>query len=188
MDSSTKGGSLTDVSQNPSPPSSEYRLPSVAVVGVVAGVWGHWGEVRVQPQTDNPQRFSKGSLVMAQGRPLQIQSCRWHKGLALIKLIGIDTREDAMSLQGAILEVSLDQVPPLSPGSYYHFQILDMEVWTLSGELLGAVTDILSTGSNDVYVVSKGGSEILLPAIQDVILDVDLEKGRITVDLPEGLR
>ena len=77
---------------------------------------------------------------------------------------------------------------PLSPGSYYHFQILDMEVWTLSGELLGAVTDILSTGSNDVYVVSKGGSETLLPAIQDVVLDVDLEKGRITVDLPEGLR
>ena len=188
MDSFTKGDSLTDVSQSPSTPSSEYRLPSVAVVGVVAGVWGHWGEVRVQPHTDNPQRFSRGSLVMAQGRALKIQSCRWHKGLALLKLIGIDTSEDAMSLQGALLEVSLDQVPPLSPGSYYHFQILDMEVWTLSGEILGAVTDILSTGSNDVYVVSRGGSEILLPAIQDVVLDVDLEKGRIIVDLPEGLR
>ena len=63
-----------------------------------------------------------------------------------------------------------------------------MEVWTTSGDFLGTVEDILSTGSNDVYVVHQGKSEILVPAIEGVVLDVDLEKGRITVDLPEGLR
>ena len=125
---------------------------------------------------------------MAQGKPLQIERCRWHQGLALIKFRGIETQEDAMHLLGVQLEVSLDEVPSLSPDSYYHFQILDMEVWTESGEFLGTVEDILSTGSNDVYVVNQGKNEVLVPAIEGVVLEVDLEKGRITVDLPEGLR
>ena len=125
---------------------------------------------------------------MAQGKPLQIERCRWHQGLALIKFRGFETQEDAMHLLGVQLEVSLDEVPSLSPDSYYHFQILDMEVWTESGEFLGTVEDILSTGSNDVYVVNQGKNEVLVPAIEGVVLEVDLEKGRITVDLPEGLR
>ena len=82
----------------------------------------------------------------------------------------------------------MDEVPSLSPDSYYHFQILDMEVWAITGDFLGTVEDILSTGSNDVYVVRQGKSEVLVPAIQDVVLEVDMEKGRITVELLEGLR
>ncbi|MFH1560525.1 MAG: ribosome maturation factor RimM [Chloroflexota bacterium] len=160
----------------------------MAIVGVVAGTWGHDGEIKVKPHTDNPQRFSKGSHFLAKGRDLQIEQCRWHQGLALIKFRGIDTQEDAGRLQGVQLEVPLDEVPSLSPDSYYHFQILDMEVWTQAGEFLGTVEDILSTGSNDVYVVRQGKSEVLIPALQDVIVEVDLEKGCITVDLPEGLR
>ena len=167
---------------------SQYHLPSVAIVGVVAGPWGHGGEVKVQPQTDNSQRFAIGNYLLAQGKALQIEGCRWHKGLALIKFRGIETQEDAERLHGVQLEVSLDEVPSLSPDSYYHFQILDMEVWTESGDFLGTVEDILSTGSNDVYVVRQGTNEILVPAMQDVVLEVNLEKGRITVDLPEGLR
>ena len=169
-------------------PQSQYHLPSMAIVGVVAGTWRHDGEVRVQPHTDNAQRFSPGNYLLAQGRALKIERCRWHQGLALIKFSGIESREDAIHLQGAQLEVPLDEVPSLSTDSYYHFQILDMEVWTQSGDFLGTVEDILSTGSNDVYVVRQGKSEVLVPAIQDVVLEVDLEKGRITVDLPEGLR
>lgn len=82
----------------------------------------------------------------------------------------------------------MDDVLPASPDTYYHFQILDMEVWTQSGEFLGKVNDILSTGSNDVYVVNHGKDEVLVPAMHDVVLEVDLGKGRITVDLPDGLR
>jgi 16S rRNA processing protein RimM len=63
-----------------------------------------------------------------------------------------------------------------------------MEVWTEAGEFLGTVEGILNTGSNDIYVVRQGKSEILVPALQDVVLEVALEKGRITVDLPKGLR
>ena len=152
------------------------------------GACGNTGEVRVQARTDNPQRFSQGSHLLAEGQTLQIEECRWHQGMALIKFRGIDTQEDAERLRGARLEVPLDEVPSLSPDSYYHFQILDMEAWTQGGEFLGVVEDILSTGSNDVYVVRQGKHEVLVPALQDVIVNVDLEKGRITVDLPEGLR
>ncbi|MBI4282057.1 MAG: 16S rRNA processing protein RimM [Chloroflexi bacterium] len=152
------------------------------------GTIGYKGEVKVEPHTDNPRRFSSGSHLLAKGQDIQIDRCRWHQGLALVKFRGIDTREDAMRLQGVLLEVPLDDVPSLSSDSYYHFQILDMEVWTQAGELLGRVEEILGTGSNDVYVVRQGESEVLIPAIQGVIVAVDVEKGRITVDLPEGLR
>lgn len=108
--------------------------------------------------------------------------------MAILKLRGIDTREDAEGLAGVELEVPTEDVPPLPDGSYYHFQILDMEVWTSAGELLGIVVDILITGSNDVYVVRGGDREILVPALEDVVLEVDVEGGRLTVDLPEGLR
>ena len=172
--------------ESPSP-QSQYYLPPMAIVGIVGGVWGRGGEVRVQAHTDNPQRFSPGSHLLAEGQTLQIDRCRWHQGVALIKFRGIDTQEDAECLRGAQLEVPLDEVPSLSPDRYYHFQILDMEVWTQEGEFLGVVEDILNTGSNDVYVVRRGKNEVLVPALQDVIVDVDLEKGRITVDLPEGL-
>lgn len=108
--------------------------------------------------------------------------------MAILKLQGIDTREGAEELAGIELEVPVNEVPPLPEGSYYHFQILDMEVWTSAGELLGVVEDILSTGSNDVYVVRRGDGEILVPAIDGVVLDVDVKGGRLTVDLPDGLR
>ena len=169
-------------------PKSKYHLPQVAIVGVVAAPWGFDGEVRVQPHTDNPKRFSKGSYLFAKGRPLQIEWCRWHQGLALIKFRGIETSKDAQRLQGLQLDVPLDEVPSLSSDSYYHFQILDMEVWTSQGEHLGTVAGILNTSANDVYVVEKEGKELLIPALAHVVLEIDVRNRRMTVDLPDGLR
>ena len=169
------------------PRKSRYNPPDVAIVGVVVGAWGYGGEVKVQSHTDNPQRFSKGNYLMANGRVFKIERNRWHKGLALTKFHEVDTREDATCILGFELSVSLDQVPALSLDNYYHFQIIGMEVWSVEGDFLGTVEDILSTGSNDVYVVRDNKNEVLLPAIKDVILTVDLDRGHITVDLPEGL-
>jgi 16S rRNA processing protein RimM len=172
-----------------SPPSDQpYRLPATALVGIVVGPWGATGEVRIKVQTDNPLRFSPGSQLLANGRTLQVRTCRWHQGFALVRFTDVETSQDAILLQGAQLEVPLEEVPPLSPDSYYHFQVLDMEVWTSQGEHLGTVADILSTGSNDVYVVRLGQKEVLVPALTDVIVELDVATGRMTVDLPEGLR
>ncbi|MBF8267775.1 MAG: rRNA processing protein RimM [Dehalococcoidia bacterium] len=152
------------------------------------GPWGFEGEVRIQAETDNPRRFSRGSRLLANGQILRVERCRWHKGFALLKLRGIDTWEDAQHLQGASLEVPVEEMEPLAPDSYYHFQVLDMEVRTREGEYLGRVESILATGSNDVYVVRGEEGEILVPALKDVVVDVDTQEGRMTVDLPEGLR
>ena len=188
MDSSGKqAGAPTTGSADPSVPSGSH-LPQTAVVGVMVDSWGFRGEVRIQPLTDNPRRFAKDDRIMIAGSFYRVESSRWHRGMALVKLEGIETAEDAARLAGAEIEVPLDQVPPLPEGSYYHFQILDMEVWTSSGEHLGSVEDILSTGSNDVYLVRRGSEEVLVPAIDGVVLEVDVEGGRITVELPDGLR
>lgn len=108
--------------------------------------------------------------------------------MALIKFQDVDTLEAAEDLRGARLEVPLDNVPPLKPDSYYHFQILDMEVWTQTDEFLGRVEDILATGSNDVYVSRHAGKEILIPALEHVIIDINLDEGIMIVALPDGLR
>ncbi len=188
FDSSGKqaGTRYTGVTGAPGSPTSSQ--PQTAIVGVVVGSWGNRGEVRVQPHTDNPRRFTKGDRLMAAGRALLSEGRRLHKGMPLVKFQGIDSREDAELLTGVELEVPVEQVPPLPDGTYYHFQILDMEVWTSGGELLGIVEDILSTGSNDVYVVRTGDGEVLVPAIEDVVLQVDVDGGRLKVDLPDGLR
>ena len=188
MDSSGSQAGARSASETGAPESSTSRHPQTAVVGVVVGPWGNRGEVRVQPHTDNPRRFARGDSLMASGRRLRVVERRSHRGMAILKLQGIDTRDGAEELAGVELEVPVNEVPPLPEGSYYHFQILDMEVWTSSGELLGVVEDILITGSNDVYVVRRGDGEILVPAIEDVVLEVDVEGGRLTVDLPDGLR
>lgn len=167
---------------------STHRTPSsLALVGIVVGAWGVAGEVRVQPHSDNPRRFTRGSRVLVEGQPQRITGCRWHQGYALVKLDGVRSREEAAGLKGARLEVPMEETPALAADTYYHFQILDMEVWTSEGEYLGVVEDILSTGSNDVYVVRGGNREALIPALGDVVTEVDTERGRMTVDLPEGL-
>jgi 16S rRNA processing protein RimM len=78
--------------------------------------------------------------------------------------------------------------PPLPEGAYYHFQIVDMRVYTRGKEYLGIITQVLSTGSNDVYVVCHQGRELLVPALEGVVREVDVEGRRMVVDLPEGLR
>ena len=188
MDSTGNQAGARSAGETGAPESSTSRHSQTAVVGVVVGPWGNRGEVRVQPHTDNPRRFARGDRLFAAGRTLRVEGRRSHRGMAILKLQGIDTREGAEELASVELEIPIEEVPPLPDGSYYHFQILDMEVWTAAGELLGTVEDILITGSNDVYVVRRGDGEILVPAIEGVVLDVDVQGGRLTVDLPDGLR
>ena len=95
--------------------------------------------------------------------------------------------EQAAGLQGAVVEVPEREVSPLQEGCYYYFQIIDLQVYTTQGEWLGTVRDVLSTGANDVYVVQGGEREVLIPALDDVVVEVDVERRRMTVDLPEGL-
>ena len=93
-------------------------------------------------------------------------------------LEGVDSRSQAEGLRGTLLMVPEDMIPPLPEGEYYHFQLADMAVFTREDEYLGRITRVLSTGANDVYVVAHEGRELLIPAIEDVVLS-SLDEGLV---------
>ena len=105
----------------------------------------------------------------------------------MLKLRGIDTREQAEALRGASLEITEDDLPALAPETFYVHQIIGLEVVSTVGERLGVVADMFKTAGNDVYVVREDTREILVPAIGQVVKEIDLAGGRIVVEVIPGL-
>ena len=158
------------------------------VVGRLVGAWGLRGEVKVQPHTDNPERLSVGSRVFLSGRPTTIERSTTTKAGLRLKLDLAGDRTQAEALRGSLLTIPRTEVAPLPDGSYYHFQVIDMEVLSEEGQPMGKVAEILTTGSNDVYVVkAPGRKDVLVPAIADIVLKIDPDQNRMVVRLPEGL-
>lgn len=172
----------------PEPLSSVTRPDDRVVVGVVAGAHGTDGRVRVQPDSDNPQRFHPGARLIVGDREFTVERARrTPDGQIVLELDGIRVREDALALRNEPVYVPASDVPALPPDTYYHYQLLDMTVADEAGRDLGTLTEILSTGANDVYVVTSGAVELLLPAVDGVVLSVDLSKQRMTATVPAGL-
>ncbi len=161
--------------------------PEFIAIGEIIAPWGINGELKVRITTDFPQRFAPSSKIYINRQPMTINSTEWHKGKAIIKLNTIDSIEDAQRLRGQPIEIHHSQVYPLPEGQYYHFQLIGLEVRTTQGELLGTVTEILTAESNDNYVVRGAKGEILIPAIEDVVKSIDLDKGRVVIEAIEGL-
>ncbi len=161
--------------------------PEFIIIGKILAPWGSRGKLKVEVATDFPQRFAPSSKVYINRQPMTIDSAEWQKKKAIIKLSTIDNIEDAEKLRGQLIEIHHSELHPLPQGQYYHFQVIGLEVRTTQGELLGNVTEILSTPSNDNYVVSGAKGEILIPAIEDVIKSIDLDKGCLIIEPIEGL-
>lgn len=170
-------------------PLSPGTLPDDrVVVGVVVGAHGTDGQVRVHPDSDNPQRFGPGARLIVGDRELAVERARrTPDGQIVLELDGVRTREDALVLRNETVYVPASDVPRLPPDTYYHYQLLDMTVVDEAGRELGTLTEIVSTGANDVYVVTSGAAELLLPAVDGVVLSVDLPKRRMTAAVPAGL-
>jgi len=140
--------------------------------------------------TDFPERLKPGVIVYigSQHQPMKLRSCRWHNQALLVGFEDILDRERVGGFRNQIVHVRADDRPALPEGDYYHHQILGLRVTTEVGERLGLVTEILETGANDVYVVAQqDGPDILLPAVDEVILGIDLEKGEMRVHLMPGI-
>lgn len=157
------------------------------VVGRVIAPWGVRGEMKVEVMTDFPNRFSPQEEVHIDGRPMTIERSRRHKGRVILKLATIDNVDAAEQLRGRFLEVPLSALRPLPEDQYYRFQLIGLDVLTTEGELLGQITQILPTGSNDVYVVPTKDGELLIPGIDDVVKTVDMGKRCMVVEIIEGL-
>ncbi|UCC90432.1 MAG: 16S rRNA processing protein RimM [Dehalococcoidia bacterium] len=157
-------------------------------IGQILAPWGIKGKLKVKITTDFPhQRFTPSSKIFINRQPMTIDSVEWHKGKAIVKLHTIDSIEEAQKLRGQPIEIHHSQLQPLPEGQYYHFQLIGLEVQTTRGERLGNITEILTVESNDIYVVSGNRGEILIPAIEDVVKSVDLNKGCIIIEPIEGL-
>jgi 16S rRNA processing protein RimM len=161
--------------------------PESLIVGRILAPWGIRGEVKVEVLTDFPERFAPRKVVHLNTRPLEIESCRPHKQHLVVKLATIDSVEDAEKLRGQALTIPNSELSRLPEGQYYTFQIIGLDVLTTEGQYLGQVTDIMATASNDVYIVEGKLGEILIPAIEDVVKSIDLEKGKIIIEAIEGL-
>lgn len=120
--------------------------------------------------------------------PVRVNSIRDGTNSLIVQLSGIETPERAQEYAGALIKIDENDLPVLSEGHYYHHEIIGLEVITTTGERVGIVTDILDVKSNDVYVVEGGdGKEHLIPAIADVIKEINIKEGTITIEVMEGL-
>ncbi len=157
------------------------------VVGVVTGVHGLRGDVSVQNRSDNPDRWAAGGIVLREdGAALTIGSSRRHGRKLLVKFDGIVDRSAAERLRGAILVVPESWLPELAEGEWWAHQLEGCEVRTASGRVLGIVKEVIPNPANDLWVaVDAEGIETLVPALADLLLDVDVEARTILVrDVP----
>ena len=166
-------------------------LPNLEI-GQIVNTFGIKGMVKVKPFTDDIRRFDELKTVYVEKNgtktEYEIEEVKYHKDMVLIKFKGIDKVEQAEMLRNSYLTVSRDSVEELEEGRYYIVDLLGLEVYTDEQVLLGTLEDIFNTGSNDIYVVKdKQGKQILLPAIQDVIKQIDIENKKIIVHLLPGL-
>ena len=164
--------------------------PEFLAIGRVLRPHGVRGELLLEALTDFPEHLDGvGTIYLGDAaEPHPLAGARMHRGRLLIQLEDCVDREAGEAFRGQLVQIWFGDAAPPPPGSYYYHQIVGLAVVTEEGEALGDVTEILETGSNDVYVVNGPSGEILLPALMSVILKVDLEAKRMTVHLIEGLR
>lgn len=161
-------------------------------VGVITSTHGLKGEVKVFPTTDDPGRFQKLKRVWLDTgkgyQELEIIQVRFFKQFVILKFRGHEDINEVEAYRKKGLYVSREDAVPLEENEYFIADLIGLQVESDEGALLGLLTDVLTTGANDVYVVkTEEGKEILLPAIRQCILSVDLEQRRMQVHLLKGL-
>lgn len=158
------------------------------VIGKAGAPHGLRGEVRVIPLTDFPERFESLREVFIGERVFHVEHVHYHRQFVLLTLAECTSREAAAKLTGELLRVAREDAAPLAEGEFYTFDIIGLAVLDMAGERLGEVTNVLKTGSNDVYVVKNpDGSELLVPALKNVVREIDIAGGFLRVDLQEEL-
>lgn len=156
-------------------------------IGQIVNTFGIHGFVKIKPFTDNISRFDKLKNVYIGSEKYEVEGVKYHKDMVLIKFKGIDKIEQAEEFKNLYLEIDRkDGV--LEEGAYYIVDLLGLNVVTDTGEQLGKLDDIYNTGSNDIYVVKNDlGRQILLPAIKEVVKEINLDEKTITVHILKGL-
>jgi 16S rRNA processing protein RimM len=161
-------------------------------IGKILKPKGLRGEVKILPLSDVPNRFQHLPTVCVrrtneQEVTLSITDVHSYKGFVYLRFSGRDSREAVLDLIDGEILVDPATAPELPEGVYYHFEILNSDVYTDEGQWLGVVVDILETGAHDVYVVQEGPREYLIPVTDDIVRQIDRTRKRITIHPLEGL-
>lgn len=167
-------------------------MQDILRVGAVTTTHGIAGEVKVFPTTDDPKRFKKlKSVLLDTGhgmQELEIVQVKFFKNLVILKFKDYNKIEDVMAFKGKDLYVTRDKAVKLGENENFIADLIGMKVYEEDGNLLGTLTDVLQTGANDVYAVEMtDGREVLIPAIRQCILDVNVDEAKMIVHLLEGL-
>ena len=161
-------------------------------IGQIVNTFGIKGMVKIKPFTDDITRFDNLKKVYVETnkekKQYQIEEVKYHKEMVLIKFKEVNKLEEAEMLRNSYLMVDRKNEPELEKGTYYIVDLLGIDVYSEEGKLLGKLEDIYNYGSSDIYVVKNElGKQLLLPAISDVIKEINLDEKRIVVHILEGL-
>ncbi len=170
-----------------SPSTSE---PVYLVIGKIRRPHGVVGEVLMEVITDFPERIQKGARVFIgeENSIQQIRSARHHNKGIIVSFQGYDLPEEVGIFRNQLVKVQSKDAQPLEEGEYYHHELIGLRVVDIRGRVVGSLVEILETGANDVFIVKTDlGKEILLPVIDEVIENIDVDAGLITVNMISGL-
>ena len=161
-------------------------------VGVISSTHGVRGEVKVFPTTSDKERFRDlKSVTLDTGKErisLEIQQVKFFKQMAILKFRGIDSINDIERYKGKSLWVPREEALPLGEDEYYIADLIGMEVSLEDDTYFGRLKDVIETGANDVHAVETAeGREVLIPAIKECILQVDVQAGKMRIHLMKGL-
>lgn len=179
-----------DLNSNPNTGLSSPDEPVFVVIGKFRKPHGIRGEVRMTVLTDFPELIEVGSTIYA-GHNYQeytIKSIRWHGGDLLVALEELPDRTAVEIFRNILIHMKSEDMPEPPEGEFYTHQLVGLEVVTDQGEILGRIKEVIFTGANDVYLVeAQGGKELLLPAIEQVVLKIDLQARVMQVHIIPGL-
>ena len=152
------------------------------IIGKFGATHGIRGDIKVYPLTDFPERFNTIKTAYVDDKEIEISKTRYQKNFVVMKIKGIDNREDAMHFTNKLLKINRADAASLGEGEYYAFDIVGLNVINQDDVVLGEITDILKTGSNDVYITkAKDGRQILIPALKKVVTEINIQDGYMKV-------
>lgn len=157
-------------------------------LGKVVNTHGIRGELKIQPWCDDPEMFHELDYFYIDGKRYEIQRTRLHKNCIIAAVEEIDNINQAELLKNRVVTIEREALGELPEGTYYIADLEGLEVRTAEGQVLGKIDEVIKTGSNDVYVLKEtGGKPILIPVIDEVVKEVDIDEGFVLVELLKGL-
>ena len=152
------------------------------IIGKIGAAHGVRGDMKVYPLTDFPDRFNTIKKAFIDDKEIDIVSTRYQNNFVVMKVKGVNSREEVARYTNKLLKINRSDVPPLNEGEYYSFDIIGLKVINQDDVVLGEIIEILKTGSNDVYITKTPESkQLLIPALKKVVTEINIEEGFMKV-------